>query len=96
MKKYILHFISIIILATFTILPVCQAEGIGEKEGRSKAKIMFDKAVALIEKEGLHKAFYEFNTNKSEFVDGATHVMVVSDEGVIFAHSFQPEKSSHL
>lgn len=92
MKKYTLYFISIIILAASTILPVCQAEGIGEKEGRSKAKAMFDKAVALIEKEGIHKAFYEFNTNRSEFVDGATHVMVVSDEGVIFAHSFQPKR----
>jgi hypothetical protein len=46
----------------------------------------------LIEKEGLHKAFYEFNTNKNEFISGTTHVMVVSDEGVIFAHSYQPER----
>ncbi len=92
MKKYTLYFISIIILATSTILPVSQAEGIGEKEGRSKAKAMFDRAVALIEKEGLHKAFYEFNTNRSEFVNHATHVMVVSDEGVIFAHSYWPER----
>jgi len=89
MKKYILYFTSIIILATSIILPVCQAEDLQEK--RSKARVMFDKAVALIEKEGMHKAFYEFNTNKSEFVDGAIHIMVVSDEGVIFAHSHKPE-----
>ncbi len=92
MKKYILYFTSIIILATSILLPVSQAEDIGEQEKRSKAKAMFDKAVALVEKEGLHKAFLEFNTNKSEFVDGATHVMVVSDEGVIFAHSYNPER----
>ena len=88
----ILYFTSIIILATSIILPVCQAEDLGEQEKRSKAKAMFDKAVALVEKEGIHKAFYEFNTNNNEFVDGATHVMVVSDEGVIFAHSYQPER----
>ena len=52
---------------------------------------MFDKAVALIEREGLHKALYEFNTNRSEFVDNAIHVMVVSDGGDIFAHSYNPE-----
>ena len=91
MKKYILCFTSIIILATSIILPVCQAEGLSEQEKRSKAKSMFDKAVALIEKEGLHKALYEFNTNKSEFVDGSIHVMVVSDGGDIFAHSHKPE-----
>ena len=90
MKRFTLYFTSLIILATSTILPVCQAEGIGEKEGRSKAKAMFDRAVALIEKEGLHKAFYELNTNRSEFVDGAIHVMIVTDGGVIFAHSHQP------
>ena len=90
MKKHILYFTSIIILAASIILPVSQAADIDAQEKRSAAKAMFDKAVALIEKEGLHKAFYEFNTNKSEFVDGATHVMVVSDEGVIFAHSYQP------
>ena len=72
MKKYTLHFISIIILATFTILPVCQAEGIGEKEGRIKAKIMFDKAVTLIEKEGLHKAFYDSKAEKSEKTDSSS------------------------
>jgi hypothetical protein len=92
MKRFTLYFASIIFLATSILLPVCQAEDIGEQEKRSIAKAMFDKAVALIEKEGLHKAFYEFNTNKSEFVDGATHVMVVSDEGVIFAHSYNPER----
>ena len=91
MKKHILYFTSIIILAASIILPVSQAADIDAQEKRSAAKAMFDKAVALIEKEGLHKAFYEFNTNKSEFVDGATHVMVVSDEGVIFAHSYKPE-----
>jgi hypothetical protein len=71
---------------------VCQAEDLSEQEKRSVAKAMFDKAVSLVEKEGLHKAFYEFNTNKKDFVNGATHVMVVSDEGVIFAHSHQPER----
>ena len=90
MKRHILYFTSIIILAT-SILPVCQAEGPSEQEKRSIAKAMFDKAVALIEKEGLHKAFYEFNTNRSEFVDGAVHVMVVSDTGAIFAHSYDPK-----
>ena len=65
MKKYTLYFISIIILAASTILPVCQAEGIGEKAGRSKASAMFDKAVALMEREVIHKACYEFNTNRS-------------------------------
>lgn len=92
MKRFTLYFTSLIILATSIILPVCQAEDLGEQEKRSVAKAMFDKAVSLIEKEGLHKAFYEFNTNKNEFVSGATHVMVVSDEGVIFAHSYQPER----
>ena len=92
MKRFTLYFASIIILATSIILPVCQAEDLGEQEKRSKAKAMFDKAATLIEKEGLHKAFYEFNTNKSEFVDGATHVMVVSEQGYIFAHSHQPER----
>ena len=92
MKRFTLYFASIIILATSTIFSVCQAEDLGEQEKRSVAKAMFDKAVSLIEKEGLHKAFYEFNTNKNDFVNGATHVMVVSDEGVIFAHSYQPER----
>ncbi len=92
MKRFTLYFASIIILATSIILPVCQAEDLGEQEKRSVAKAMFDKAASLIEKEGLHKAFYEFNTNKNAFTDGPTHVMVVSDEGVIFAHSHQPER----
>ncbi|MFT5426703.1 MAG: hypothetical protein ACI9ZT_001649 [Gammaproteobacteria bacterium] len=90
MKRHILYFTSIIILVTSVILPVSQAEDLSEQEKRSDAKAMFDKAVALIEKEGIHKGLYEFNTNRSEFVHGATHVMVVSDEGVIFAHSYQP------
>ncbi len=92
MKRFTLYFASIIILATSIIFPVCQAEDLGEQKKRSVAKAMFDKAVSLIEKEGLHKAFYEFNTNKNDFVNGATHVMVVSDEGVIFAHSYSPER----
>jgi len=92
MKKYILYFTSIIVLAISILLPVSQAEGIGENEKRSKAKAMFNKAVTLFEKEGLHKAFLEFNTNRSEFVDGAIHIMVVSEKGVIFAHSHQPER----
>jgi len=91
MKRFTLYFASIIILATSIIFPVCQAEDLGEQKKRSVAKAMFDKAVSLIEKEGLHKAFYEFNTNKNDFVNGAIHVMVVSDEGVIFAHSYNPE-----
>ncbi len=92
MKRHILDFTSIIILVASIILPVSYAEDTGEQEKRSVAKAMFNKAVALIEKEGLHKSFYEFNTNKNEFVDGAIHVMVVSDEGVVFAHSYQPER----
>ena len=92
MKRFILYFSSIIILVTSIILPVYQAADLSEKEKRSVAKAMLDKSVSLIEKEGLHKAFYEFNTNKNEFVSGATHVMVVSDEGVIFAHSYWPER----
>ena len=87
MKRHILSFTSIMILAAAITLPVlCQAEG-----DKSKAKVMFDKAVALVEKEGLHKAFYEFNTNRKEFVDGPIHITVVSDEGVLFAHSYKPE-----
>jgi len=69
---------------------VSQAEDPGEQYRRNKAKTIFDKTIALIEKEGLHKAFYELNTNRSEFVDGAIHVMIVTDGGVIFAHSHQP------
>jgi len=92
MKRHILYFTSIIFLVISIILPVCQAEDRSDQEKRSEAKAMFDKAVALIEKEGIHKAFYEFNTNRSEFIDGAIHVMVVSDEGVIFAHSYNPER----
>ncbi len=92
MKRFAQYLTGLIILATSIILPVCQAEDLGEQAKRSVAKAMFDKAVTLIEKEGLHKAFYEFNTNKNAFTDGPTHVMVVSDEGVIFAHSHQPER----
>jgi len=91
MKINIQYFTSIILLATSIILSVSLAEDLGEQEKKEKAKAMFDKAVALIEREGLHKAFYEFNTNKSEFVDGAIHVMAITDGGVIFAHSYNPE-----
>ncbi len=90
MKRHILGFTSILILATSIILPVSQAEDLGVQEKKNAAKAMFDNAIALVEKEGIHKALYEFNTNRSKFVDGAIHVMVVSDEGVIFAHSYQP------
>lgn len=87
MKRRILSFTSVMILAATITLPVfCQAG-----DDKNKAKVLFDKAVALVEKEGLHKAFYEFNTNKKEFVDGPIHITVVSDEGVLFAHSYKPE-----
>ncbi len=90
MKRHILYFTSIIILIISIISPVSQAIDPGEQEKRNKAKTIFDKTITLIEKEGLHKAFYELNTNRSEFVDGAIHVMIVTDGGVIFAHSHQP------
>ena len=28
---------------------------------------------------------YKLNTNRSEFIDGAIHMMIVTDGGVIFA-----------
>ncbi len=49
MKRFTLCFTSLIILATSIILPVCQAEDLGEQEKKSVAKAMFDKAVSLIE-----------------------------------------------
>lgn len=90
MKRHILYFTSIIVLLTSIILPTSQAANRSEQEKSHIAKAMFDKTIALIEKEGLHKAFYELNTNRSEYVDGAIHVMIVTDGGVIFAHSHQP------
>ncbi len=90
MKRHILYFTNIIILAISIILPVSQAGDLSEQEKKNEAKVIFDKAIALIEIEGLHEAFYQFNTNRKEFVDDAIHVMVVSDGGVVFAHSHEP------
>lgn len=91
MKNLIQFLMGIIILANYAILPVTQAAGRDTMENAQKAKAMFDKAIALVENEGLFKALYEFNTNRDEYVDGDIHMMAVSEDGVVFANSFDPE-----
>jgi hypothetical protein len=89
MKRLIQLFMGIIILANIAVLPLAQAADMDAKEKAKKAKVMFDKAIALIEREGFTRALYEFNTRK-EYVDGAIHVLVVSEDGVVFAYSLDP------
>ena len=80
---------GIIILANIAVLPVAQAADTDAMETAKKAKAMFDKATALIEREGLIRALYEFNTRK-EYVDGSTHVLVVTEDGIVYAYSIDP------
>ena len=89
MKRLTQLFIGIIILANLAILPAAQAVNTNTKEEAQKAKAMFDKAIALIEREGFIRAVYEFNTRK-EYLDGDIHMMVVSEDGVLFANSIDP------
>jgi len=89
MKGLIQLFMGIIILANFAVLPVAQAADMDAMGNAKKAKAMFDKAIALIEREGLIRALYEFNTRK-EYVDGDIHMMVVSEDGIVFANSLDP------
>ena len=58
-------------------------------EDTKKAMEMFNRAINLIESEGLIRALYEFNTSK-EYLDGANHMMVVSEDGILFANSIDP------
>src|SRR3989304_7790940 len=90
MKRLNQLFLGIVILANFAILPVSQAADPDVSESAAKAKAMFDKAIALIEKEGIFKALYDFNTNKEAYVDGSNHMMVVTEDGVVFAYSIDP------
>jgi hypothetical protein len=89
MKRLIQLFIGIIVLANIVVLPLAQAADMDAMGNAKKAKAMFDKAIALIEREGLIRALYEFNTRK-EYVDGDIHMMVVSEDGVVFAYSLDP------
>ena len=90
MKNLIQLFLGILILVNFAVLPVTQAADTDVMENSQKAKAMFDKAIALIENEGFFKALYEFNTNRQEYVDGDIHMITVSEDGVVFANSFDP------
>ncbi len=89
MKSLIQLFMGIIILANLAGLPVAQAADTDAMGNAKKAKAMFDKAIALIEREGLIRALYEFNTRK-EYVDGSTHVLVVTEDGIVYAYSLDP------
>jgi hypothetical protein len=90
MKKFIHLGISIIMLAYITVLPMAWAADTDIMDNTKKAMEMFNRSIALIESEGLIRALYEFNTRK-EYLDGAIHMMVVTEDGVLFANSIDPE-----
>ena len=89
MKRLVQICTVIILLANTMLLPMVRADT-DIMDDTKKAMDMFNRALNLIESEGLIRALYEFNTSK-EYLDGANHMMVVSEDGILFANSIDPE-----
>jgi cytochrome c len=75
------------LVSIISISPVHAADQDAEA---TMAKSLLDKAVNLIRDKGPIAAFYQFNTDRDQFVNGEFYVWVISMDGVIFAHSSNP------
>ena len=61
-----------------------------ESPGAAEAKALLDKAVAYFDKNGVARAFCEFNDPKGAFHKGPLYVFAINMDGVYFAHSAAP------
>ena len=61
-----------------------------ESPGPAEAKAHLDKAVAYFDKNGVARAFCEFNDPKGDFRKGPLYVFAINMDGVYFAHSAAP------
>src|SRR5262247_3679159 len=61
-----------------------------ESPGAAEAKALLDKALAYFDKNGVARAFCEFNDPHGAFHKGPLYVFAINMDGVYFAHSAAP------
>ena len=80
------NLVLIVFMCLFCAQSVFAAD-VDDPVKRNAAKVIFDRAVALIEAKGAIEAFCIFNTDSSNYVQEDIHVIAVNFDGVVFANS---------